>query len=68
MFEANPKPATGCEGRLEMRRNPPHENANERREYSVQMWNCPTQAKTGLEMGHPPLETKKSRLFSQSAL
>jgi mRNA interferase MazF len=30
-------------------RNAPHENAKERQEDSVQLENCPTQAKTGLE-------------------
>src|SRR5216684_8946586 len=34
-----------------------HENANERREDSVQQSNCPTQAKTGLEWATRPLHS-----------
>ena len=48
--------ATGCEGRVEIECECTGEGASERQGHSVQLSNCPTQAKRGLEWAAGRLE------------
>jgi len=56
--------STGREGRVRSNQNGRRENANELREAFVQRYNCPTQAKTGLECGHPSSSFRSKDVFS----
>ena len=53
MLEADPKPATGCDVRWRPSRNRRSESANERREDSLQLPNCPLKPKPSLSA--PPV-------------